>query len=240
MGNLYNTGCNYYFGTNGFTKDYKMAFDYFKKAAKENDALSICRIGEMYRCGLYVKRNLRKARKYLERANKIEQDNPLIMSCLACCYYDGLKYKKAYEYFDIIATTKYENTSYYGYAMYYLGLLAKERGLYPKEDDSYKAHACACFKEAIRKKCNVGKSYYYLGKILENDSAEEALSYFLKSYNAGYGYSSYEISRMYYQKKNKNECQKWALKAEEYNRSHGKKWIIDNYCSQVFSQDFWR
>ncbi|MCX8664824.1 MULTISPECIES: tetratricopeptide repeat protein [unclassified Gilliamella] len=80
-------GANYYFGQNGYTKDYDQAKKWFEASAKQGYTSSQYNLGLMYNKGEGVKRDYKKAIMYYEQAaqaNFIRAQNNL-----GLIYYEG-------------------------------------------------------------------------------------------------------------------------------------------------------
>lgn len=81
MGDLYVDGV-------GVSKDYKQAFNWYKKAAAKNMAAAQYSVGAMYANGYGVGRNMQEAKKWFQKAAK--QGNAKGKNALAIIKKKGL------------------------------------------------------------------------------------------------------------------------------------------------------
>ncbi len=65
---LYQQGCDYYYGRNGKKMDHAMAFSYFEMAASQGHVLSQWWTGHGYYSGLGIKKDLKQARYWFDKA----------------------------------------------------------------------------------------------------------------------------------------------------------------------------
>lgn len=64
-------GYSYLYGDNGLTVDYDKAFEYYAKAAMQNDNVGLNNLGSLYYSGIGIERNTAKAAILFEKAAKL-------------------------------------------------------------------------------------------------------------------------------------------------------------------------
>ena len=65
---IYNIGCDYRDGTNGYPRDYTKALELWHRSGELGHAASYCNIGYSYSNGRGVERDIKKAKHYYELA----------------------------------------------------------------------------------------------------------------------------------------------------------------------------
>jgi TPR repeat protein len=92
-------------------KNYKKAFEYLKKASKQNDILSKFFIGKMYYYGRYLPKDRKKAYQIFKNIiNNIDEYNTMAkiykfqLGLLLLCKYDENGNEIGYDYFNYIHT----------------------------------------------------------------------------------------------------------------------------------------
>lgn len=141
-------GYSYLYGTNELKQDYQKAFEYYSKAAEQNDPTGLNNLGSLYYSGIGSERNTALARTLFEKAAAL--GNPDSAVNLGFIYISGngapLDKEKALTYFEQASESGNPAAQFMvGYA-YYLGILQ------PKNDDKaahlVKTAAEAGFDEA--------------------------------------------------------------------------------------------
>ncbi len=112
---LYKEGEDYYLGTNGKEKDYKHAFEIFKKVAEQGHTKAQVDLAQMYYDGVGTSTNYEQAFFWLEKAAKSEE--PAAFYNLGVMYKEG-KYVKqnnarALKYFEQSAKKRIFGSSIY-------------------------------------------------------------------------------------------------------------------------------
>lgn len=179
---LFETGRCYMFGR-GINVDKTMAFKYWQKAADKGHVIAQYRLGRCYRFGKGVEKNMKKAVEWYTKA--AEQGYARAQYRLGKCYRLGKGVEKNMQKAVDLCTKAAEqgdvNAKNNLAEIYYLG-----DGI---EQD--KKRAFEIFSE-IAEEENRGKSYYYLGRIYENDpdvvetDIEKAKECYQKAANKGY------------------------------------------------------
>lgn len=175
---LLNIGNQYYMGDikECITKDYSIAFNYYKKATKlDGNNMAACNLAMMYQNGLFVSKNIGEAIKWYEQAIcwGANYDRPYLE--LGNIYYHGLDgvadYIKAFSYFEIAANMGNAD------ALNYLGIIFYN-GLSKSKDIK---QAIKYYTQAIEKgdkryaSVNLGSIYY---NELAYKDYDKAYSYF--------------------------------------------------------------
>ncbi len=100
---LYEIGWSYLYGITRYTKNYKLAFEFFTKSAQQcKDSYSMSYIGDMYLHGQYVTKDYEKVEEWYQKAADHGKSGEYEFE-LAKLYHDGKEmpqnYTKAFEYY---------------------------------------------------------------------------------------------------------------------------------------------
>ena len=97
-------GYAYLYGENGLSVDYDKAFEYYNKAALQNDPIGLNNLGSLYYSGLGVQRDVKKAVSLFEQAAKLGNNNAAVN--VGFMYVSGRGVKK-----NIVKGLEYLETS---------------------------------------------------------------------------------------------------------------------------------
>lgn len=175
---LLNIGNQYYMGDikECITKDYSIAFNYYKKATKlDSNNMAACNLAMMYQNGLFVSKNIGEAIKWYEQAIcwGANYDRPYLE--LGNIYYHGLDgiadYIKAFSYFEIAANMGNADALNYLGIIFYNGL-SKSKDI--KQAIKYYTQA---IEKGDRKYAPSNLGYIFYNELAYKDDAK-AYSYF--------------------------------------------------------------
>lgn len=118
-------GYSYLYGENGLKPDYQKAFEYYGKAALQNDATGLNNLGSLYYGGIGVKRNPAKAAILFAKAADLGNAEAAVNIAFMMISGNGAKLDKAaaIDYFEQASTSENPTAKFMtGYA-YYTGTL---------------------------------------------------------------------------------------------------------------------
>lgn len=114
-------GYSYLYGQNGAEVDYTKAFEYYAKAAMQNDVVGLNNLGSLYYSGVGVTRNTAKAAILFEKAAELGNSEAAVNLGFILISGNGVE-KNSAEAINLFETTaKTDNTAaqfMYGYALY--------------------------------------------------------------------------------------------------------------------------
>ncbi len=141
-------GYSYLYGENGAAVDYDKAFEYYAKAAMQNDAVGLNNLGSLYYSGIGVARNTAKAAILFEKSANLGNPEAAVNLGFILISGNGVKKdaKLAMDYFEKAAAEKNPTAQFMlGYA-YYTGKLRPQD--YDAAAPLIKSAAAAGFDEA--------------------------------------------------------------------------------------------
>ena len=141
-------GYSYLYGENGAQTDYDKAFEYYAKAALQNDSVGLNNLGSLYYSGIGVNRNTAKAAILFEKAAKLGNPEAAVNIGFILISGDGAQKNPAVamDYFEQAAESKNPTAEFMlGYA-YYSGKLRPKN--YALAAPLLKDSAAAGFDEA--------------------------------------------------------------------------------------------
>lgn len=141
-------GYSYLYGENGATADYDKAFEYYAKAAMQDDAVGLNNLGSLYYSGIGVARNTAKAAILFEKSANLGNAEAAVNLGFILISGNGVKKNPtlAMEYFEKAAAENNPTAQFMlGYA-YYTGKLREKD--YAKAAPLIKSAAASGFDEA--------------------------------------------------------------------------------------------
>ncbi len=141
-------GYSYLYGENGLQVDYEKAFNYYGKAALQNDPAGLNNLGSLYYNGIGVKRNTAKSLVLFSKAADLGNSEAAVNAGFILISGNGVKQdkEKAIQYFENASSTDNPTAKFMtGYA-YYTGKLRPQN--YVKAAPLIKAAADAGIEEA--------------------------------------------------------------------------------------------
>lgn len=141
-------GYIYLYGDNGVEPDYDKSFEYYAKAAMQNDSVGLNNLGSLYYSGIGIKRNTAKAAVLFEKAAKLGNAEAAVNLGFILITGNGVEKNPslAMEFFQQAADAKNPTAQFMvGYARYKGDLLDKD---YLKAATLIKSAAAANFDEA--------------------------------------------------------------------------------------------
>lgn len=211
---IYEQGCNFYYGKEGYPLDYQQAYELFIKAAEGGVSNAMNNLGAIYMNGDGVSQDYCKAFEWFEKALSADSYNYLAYHNIARIYYNGFgvpkSIEKAYEYYNYaIKFNPLKTGSVYTDDCFTIGCIYISRNRLRE--------AFPYFKEAAQKG-NKPEALHNLGYICSKRSVPGAdvqteFSYFRKAAELGYVPSMYEVGRIYISKMMFNEGIPWVERA---------------------------
>ncbi|MCI6654991.1 MAG: sel1 repeat family protein [Clostridium sp.] len=257
----YNMGLYYKNGENGIQKDLSKAYEWFKKAAEQDNQYAQKNLGDFFLYGRGVPKDEKKACQWYEKSAKHENENA--QASLGQYYYNNKQYEKAYEWLNKAEKKGHKNARRLLARMYENGefvdknekrayklykLLAKEGdaraqlkiGDYCKKEKKYdeasKYYDMAAQKNNIEAKDKWGVMFLESGVLYDKCNAKRIKEGLERVKDAAYnGYAMAQYNMGLYYKNGENGIQKDLSKAYEWFKLAAEQ---DNEYAQKNLGDF--
>ncbi|WP_052746029.1 trypsin-like peptidase domain-containing protein [Sulfurovum lithotrophicum] len=201
-------------------KEYKKAFEWYKRSAEQNNTLSQYELIRMYHKGVGTKKNQKESLKWLMVAAK--QGSSVAQGALGMIYRDGDKglkqdYKKAIYWYKKSAEQNVSQAQNDLGEMYYYG-----EGVEKDYKKAFKWYMKAAKQNNPQAQNDLGEMYYY-GEGVEKDY-KKAFKWYMKAAKQGNTYAQAHLGDMYYSgegvEKDYKEAFKWYMKAAKQGNAY--------------------